>query len=128
MNPPSTQAQLESDWALKLQKSLLTKTDQARSVVSPGVELKQLLEEMNYFKPKLVEAIQNKDTEKMIKYFDIVCNARARIAANNIRRASEQAGRPTDAIVKHETVTFTEECYKLYLAINRILEKQYGGE
>ncbi|HOX60855.1 MAG TPA: hypothetical protein PLV72_02500 [Candidatus Magasanikbacteria bacterium] len=122
MNNDMTQAQRESAWALKLKKNLQTEKVLKNSSLSTAQEYTQLFEELTYFRPRLVEAIKNRDKEKIVKYFEIICNLRARIAINNLKRGQEQFGRLSESAVKIETKNFVKECYTLTLAINQILQ------
>lgn len=122
MNDALEQAKLESAWSIKLKSSLQSQTALKSATLPTPQERTQLLEEMTYFRPRLIEAIKNKDKEKIAKYFDIVCNLRVRMAINNLKRGQEQFGRLSESAVKTETKNFVTECHKLDLVVRKILQ------
>ena len=122
MNDIAQQAKTESAWSIKLKSSLQSQTTLKSSVLTTQQENTRLLEEMIYFKPRLIEAIKNKDKEKIVKYSDIICNLRIRLAINNLKRGQEQFGRLSESAVKMETKNFVTECHKLSLAVSQILQ------
>jgi len=112
----------EKQWAVALKKSQQKGRSQNETELSLATQKKQVEEEMNYFKQKLSEAIENKDKKQAAECLKKLYKNRAKQVQIETEETIEKFGFLPPETAQQITYNYFFDCYNLTATINLTLK------
>lgn len=109
----------EFDWAQALSRAKHQTARQA--TVSFDVQKKRLVEELQYFKERLTEAIERHDRTKAFAYIKKMLELRANQMAMALHEYKKKYGQPGQRVLRRHLAAYVKDCLQLTIAADKLL-------
>lgn len=113
----------EQQWAFALKRSRRQVMKQQKHVPL-DLQKKQVMEDMQYFKSKLIEAAKNKDENEVKKYFEKLIDLRTKQLKILFEQINDFYGTVQEENIKFQLKKFYRDCTKLATATEILLDSK----
>ena len=111
--------QNQADWSRSIRQG--KRQIKNNTKISIATQKKEILSEIGYQKEQLFKFTKQKDLEKTSKYFNLLINNRARLAALSLEEIKQKSGFVPSEIQIHISETYQKDAIRIATATDAML-------
>ncbi len=112
-------SQNQADWSRSIQQAKKQIKNNTR--ISIATQKKEIISEIEYQKEQLFSFAKQKDLEKTSRYFNLLINNRAKLAALSLEEIKQKNGSVTSEMQIHISQSYQKDAIRIATATDALL-------